>query len=175
MRTVLRKLGIRSDNFSTLLSIHLAVILLIAILPITSCSQKVNKAANPELEKNTRLWQESKILNYNYVVRKTTMGTYGIRPVMMKVRNGHVVSKEHLGEPGPMTLTDDFTSYETVEKAFAAIQEAFDNKQSKVNVEYNREYGYPTRIWIDTKPGATDQIFTVDFEKFEIVKNDSAN
>ena len=74
----IKKSGIHSNNFSTLLSIHLVVILLITILPITSCSQKVNKIADPELEKNTRLWQESKIFNYNFVVNKITMGTTGL-------------------------------------------------------------------------------------------------
>jgi hypothetical protein len=146
----------------------LVVFLLVAIIP-HGCSQQQSKITNEELEKNVQLWQQSKIANYNFVVFRITMGTWGWQPSLIKVRDGQVISKDPIGEVGPMTHVDGHEEFETVEKMFATVQEAF-NKGYGVNVSYNREFGYPEEIRINPRPYSTDQTIITSIKDFEIIR-----
>jgi len=145
-------------------------LLLILMIALSGCSRDQPKITNEELEKNIRLWQESKISNYNFVVGRMTMGTWSWQPALIKVRKGQVVSKEIIGEPGPMAHVDGHEDFETVEKMFATIQEAYD-KGYGVNNRYNSKFGYPEQIRIDAGHGATDQAIITDITQFEIIKD----
>jgi hypothetical protein len=142
--------------------------LLMAILP-SGCSQQQNKTTDKELDRNLQLWQQSKISSYNFVVFRITMGTWDWQPDLIKVRNGMVISKEPIGEVGPMTQVDGHEEFETVEKMFATVQEAF-NKKDAVNVSYDRELGYPKEIRINPRPYNTDQTIITSIKNFEIIK-----
>ena len=160
---------LKGKKISEFLGLPLIGLLLITIFPLSGCSQIKNKITNDELEKNIRLWKESKITNYNFVIGKIDMGTWGWMPSLIKVRNNQAISKEPIGEPGPMTRIDGYTDFETVEKAFNTIQEAYD-KEYRVEVLYNKEFGYPKNIIIDPRTALTDTVFTTEINKFEIIK-----
>ncbi len=89
-------------------------------------------------------------------------------PARIKVRRGEVISKEMIGEPGPMTAVDGHEEFETVERMFATIQYAY-NKKYGVNVTYNSKFGYPEEIRIDPNPHVTDQTIITTIAEFEII------
>jgi len=60
------------------------IVLLVLLGPIKVCVPKKDYIPNYELEKNFRLWHEKKISNYNFIIRKTTMGTWSIMPMLMR-------------------------------------------------------------------------------------------
>ncbi len=156
---------VKGNNYSSMIS---AVIFFIIIFSLTGCGQRRVETIDGELERNRQLWRQKKIPDYNFVVYRITMGTWGWQPNLIQVRNGNVFSKEAIGEVGPMMHVDGHEQFETVEKMFATIEDAY-KKGYDVNIIYNRECGYPEQIRIDKDPGGTDQAIITYIKEFEIV------
>jgi hypothetical protein len=125
---------------------------------------------NEELKQNLELWQASKISNYNFVINKMDMGTWSWIPSLIKVRDGQVASKTPITkEPKPMTRIDGYDDFDTVEKSFNKIHEAY-GKGYSVQVKYNMNLGYPEKTVIDHMK-TTDSSFSIEISKFEVIKD----
>lgn len=143
--------------------------LVIATALFSACAPPAKRIENAELENNIRMWRDLGVKNYNYRIHKLTFGNESWRLMAVQVRNGSPVSKEPIGEPGPTTLTDNFEGFDTVEKAFATIQEAY-NKDLRVKVSYDKEFNYPAKIIINTNPAATDHTYIIELLNFEALR-----
>lgn len=124
---------------------------------------------NEELEKNRELWQNSQIANYNFVISKMDMGDYGWIPSLIKVRDNQVVSKKPLEKSEAMSKIDEYNDFDTVEKTFNQIQEAY-SKGYSVKVRYNKDFGYPEETVINHMK-STDSAFSIKISKFEVIKD----
>ena len=134
---------------------------------IDSLPKNTPRIVDSNLEKNRRLWQESKIVDYNFVSTKFGGGTYAWVPVSIQVKNSQVISMEPVKER-QLQRIDGYEDFDTVEKSFNKIQEAYD-KGYGVKVTYNKEYGYPETFSIDDVKDP-DSAFSIEISKFEIVK-----
>lgn len=144
-------------------------ILLIAIFLLSGCGRDKNKFSDPELERNKLLWQESKISNYNFVSTWNQGGTWAWVPVLITISNGTVISMEPVRERKESERVQEYENFDTVEKMFDQIQEGYNNGD-EVIVSYNKEFGYPEKIIIDSKKGLTDTGFTILISNFEMTK-----
>jgi len=150
-------------------NLYFGFILLIIAVISTGCAPQTSeqsKAIDPELQRNRRLWQESKIADYDFEVIKL----YGNwMPSLIQVRGGQTFSKQPVGERGPMDVLEKYEDFETVDKAFNAIQGFYDENY-RVEVTYNQQFGYPEKILYDHRK-STDSVFIIEINKFEIVKS----
>ena len=169
-RTPLGGVSVCVTKTNAIMKILSLIVLLVLIAPVKVCVGKKPRIHNSELEKNVLLWRDKKISNYNFTIRKTTMGTWSILPMFIKVREGKPIAKGVIGEQGPMTLVDDFDDYSTMEQAFATIQDAYDNEYF-VDVRYNSEFGYPENFRTDLMR-ATDQLVIYDITGFEVIHSE---
>lgn len=158
---------------------YLTSLFLLAVFQLTGCGlslhtdydkpspKKTTNPVNAEFEKNRRLWQENKIVNYNFVSTKFGGGIYAWVPVFIQVRNSQKVSMEPARARKELERIDGYEDFDTVEKIFARIQEAYE-KGYIVNVIYNTKFGYPERITIDDLSDA-HSAFVIEISKFEVV------
>lgn len=96
------------------------------------------------------------------------MATWAV--VLIKVRNGRAISIEPLGEPNPLAKFSTYESFDTVEKMFNEIQEAYD-REFVVEVSYDKEYGYPEKMTLNNL-AVFDGSIILDISKFEVVGQD---
>jgi hypothetical protein len=126
---------------------------------------------NAELQRSRELWLNSKIDNYEFQISRLDSGNSGWVPCLIQVRKREVSSKKHITKAGPMDITDDYNDFETVEKMFDKIQDAY-NQKYYVKVVYNKEYGYPEKTIINHMR-TTDSGFSIDINHFSIVKTEN--
>jgi hypothetical protein len=89
-------------------------------------------------------------------------------PALIQVRNDQVASKQPVGEKGVMDTIEKYDDFETIEKTFDSIQGFYD-KGYRVEVTYNKEFGYPEKILFDNQK-TTDSVIIIRISKFEIIK-----
>jgi hypothetical protein len=140
---------------------------IVCLIAINACAEQT-RITNADLERNRRLWQESKIVDYNFEIRKD----YGNwMPSSIQVKNGQVVSKQPAREKEAIDIIEELEDFETIEKAFDSIQK-FYNEGCRVEVKYSKEFGYPETILYECRKAATDSVFIITISKFEIIKSD---
>ena len=143
------------------------ILLLAALLPQISCAVFSDKAA---LEKNRRLWSESKISNYRMTteIRKT-----GHRApsgfALIEVRDQRAVSI--MPAPGMQfgCAMGGCERYDTVEKIFAIIEDALKQSPEEFIAEYDSQYGYPKVLKLDVARTTLDDELTVKILQFEVL------
>jgi Family of unknown function (DUF6174) len=174
LNDLLRKEIIKSSYLAKLITILIVTVQLVGCgslpnpLPTDFTPVKKDKGYHTELERNRELWHESKIDNYNFVIMKLDSGTRGWVPSLIKIRSGKVISKKPTMIPGPMDIVDGYDDFDSVEKIFNQIQEAY-GKGYTVRVRYNKELGYPEETIINHMK-STDSFFSIEVSKFEVIK-----
>jgi hypothetical protein len=114
--------------------------------------------------------ENSKIVDYDFEIYRIQGGMYGWVPFSIRVRDGRAVSMNPAVEYGELDRVDGYEEFDTVEKAFDRIREAYD-KEHFVEVGYNDKYGYPEKMRIDSLE--SDQSgFTIEIRKLSIIKDD---
>ncbi len=169
---------IKKMDLTKVMRLTSILVLLITIFLIPGCGQDknisninqgTNKVINPELERNKRLWQESKITNYNFVITQYRGGSWTWVPVLVKIRNGQAISMETAREPTQYEKTEGYENYDTVEKIFDQIQKAYE-KDYIVEIVYNKKHGYPELTKIDPLTNAHSG-FAIEVSEFKVSKN----
>jgi hypothetical protein len=120
-----------------------------------------------EMERNRQLWQESKILNYDFVCQQFAGGMNGWGEVKIKARENKSVSIEKT-EKDSLAKIDGYEKFDTIVKIFDFMRQELDEGRL-VRVEYDKDLGYPEQISI-TYSYAIDAYFGVTVRKFEIIK-----
>ncbi len=127
--------------------------------------------AQTELDRNLLLWEKSKIENYDFVCNLKGGGMYPWVPVLIKVRNGKVISREPAREKLELERVDTYEDFQTVEKMFHQIIQKGYDENFLVNVEYNKNLGYPVIINMNNRKISHSSI-EFEIDKFEIIKAD---
>ncbi|MEP6900673.1 MAG: DUF6174 domain-containing protein [Actinomycetota bacterium] len=125
------------------------------------------KATVAEMERNRQLWQESKILNYDFVCQQFAGGMNGWGEVKIKARENKAVSIEKT-EKDSLAKIDGYENFDTIDKIFDFMRQKLD-EGSLVSVKYNKDLGYPEQIRI-TYSFNVDALFGVAVKKIEIIK-----
>jgi hypothetical protein len=132
------------------------------------------EAAAAKLERNRNLWQESKIVNYDFVAARYAGGqtnTWNRSPVLIKVRQGEkilieVVSKS---DKSYMARTDGFEDFDTIDKLFNYLRQQLD-KGKILEADYNKKLGYPGKNISIRDSFEIHGSRNIVIEKFEIIE-----
>ena len=114
-------------------------------------------AAPPESLKDARqLWLQQGFERYSVTAQMTCYCPVDlVQPIRLEVEGGTVVSSQGVDQPLE-NLTGKGAQRLTVEGLFQFIEEAEDRKAHKLDVSYDRQYGFPTRIDYDGHPMIAD-------------------
>jgi hypothetical protein len=78
-----------------------------------------------------------------------------VQPVRIVVREGQVVSRTYAS--GGQAPDQPFAQYDTVEKLFARIEQAFLSGAARIHAEYDPVLGYPRNFYIDQSEMIADE------------------
>jgi hypothetical protein len=123
-----------------------------------------------ELQRAIKIWRESHITDYDFVMVRYAGGMSAWVPVSVKVRHGKVVSVAPVREPLELERVDGYDDYDTVEKCFDRIQESY-NRKEKTKVTYNHQLGYPETIAFDDPKKGIDAFYTINISEFKVTRN----
>lgn len=128
-----------------------------------------SRSIDLDLERNRRLWDEKKIIDYNITVSAGQGGNViPADSVLIEVRDG----KGTLIEPTPKVdkmRLEIYENYDTFDKMFDAIQQGLE-EGAKVDVKYNKTFGYPEDITVDDLKRGIHSWIIIKIKKFEVVK-----
>jgi hypothetical protein len=143
--------------------IKLCLIPLIAVLLFSGCPKTIKifptddftkeakskyEATLAEMERNRRLWRESKIENYNFeteIHAGSWQSTFP--PAAIRVRDGKLVSMEKLTNDNPTDFSDFQKRATTIENLFDLIRQELNNGRI-IEAKYHQDFGFPQRIRI---------------------------
>lgn len=108
-------------------------------------------------------WDTEDVASYSYVLELQCFCAPAseLRPVLVTVNNGAVVSLQYWNEnpnnrpPAPAAI---FGPYDTVEELFALVADAIDRDADVLQVGYNSEYGFPEAVNVDYEAGGSEQL-----------------
>lgn len=109
-------------------------------------------------------WQKKHPKHYIYTLQRTCFCPKEYNnPIEIRVLNDFV-QQANLpldGEPMPANRMDEAL---TIKDLFAIIHKAVDKKAAKIDIKYNWQYGYPTKIDIDWDKMMADEetYFTIN-------------
>ena len=125
-------------------------------------------AAAAELERNRRLWQESKTLNYDFVCGHYAGGDEDpAEPAIIKVREGKAVSIEAVAKSKTPKLSG-YENFDTIDKLFEYARQELENGRI-LSIKYNKKLGYPEITGIKYSYDIDDWN-SINITKFEVVK-----
>jgi len=109
-----------------------------------------------ELERNRKLWRESKITNYRMTVDLRKSGHAGPRGTFIfTVRRGAAESVA-AAKPELTDSSEDVEQYDTIEKLFQIIESAAKRRPGILEIEYEPQLGYPRKLDLDYKSFVSD-------------------
>ena len=109
-----------------------------------SSSTDVTSGAKKTLDRNQALWEQRSFASYEYDLALLD-GSFG-KDVHITVNGTTVVSVvDTTGDP----VTDDY-HYPTIDDLFATAQAAFGQRNTRLEMDFNQQYGYPTTIVVTT-------------------------
>lgn len=127
----------------------------------------MRQIAKSKLERNRRLWHESKITDYKMTTKVFESGhatPSGTR--IIEVRGGNAISIK-LADTGVVDNSEKWKAYDTVEKIFGVIERAIGKNPQTLDVEYDERLGYPKKLRLEISFSATDDELAVDILKIE--------
>ena len=124
--------------------------LVLVTFAMSTCRSGDTVCGDSRWKENRERWQEQKILDYDFVVRRFHDPQYDYVPFLIKVRDGEPVYLSPTRENAGLELTDGYAEVGSVDRMFDLIKTACVSG-SKVEVEYDKERGFPLSISI-TRP-----------------------
>jgi hypothetical protein len=119
-------------------------------------------APENELAAARQLWADRKPASYGFMLARHCGECLPemVGPVLIKVENGTIVSREYVqtGAPVQSTFADAFPSIDGV---FDIVEEAISRDAYRLEVSYHRTLGYPVNIAIDYDEHMVDDEFGV--------------
>jgi hypothetical protein len=113
-----------------------------------------------ELERARNRWRRAGLSDYRYEFERycSCVGPY-TRPVTVHVRNGAVYAAVY-ADNGKPVADEDLRFFQTIDGLFEIIGGAINHRADIVDVEYDREYGYPRSVAIDyDRRAADDEVY----------------
>ena len=129
-------------------------VVLVSLTALAACSDLTGPKA--ELTDARERWESRRLRDYDYsfqricfCIEETT------RAVTIRVQGGVVTAAWYLSDNAPVPAAN-LRFYPTVDELFETIEEAIDRKAARLEVEYDRATGHPTRIDIDYSEQVAD-------------------
>jgi hypothetical protein len=147
------------------MSTRIRLTVFVLLLALTACADKT------ELRENQQKWAAQKITHYRFEVEIGCNCPWrSLMPLKIEVEDGQVVSMtDKDGQPTPANYAETFNKAASIEKLFSILDSAI-GVASKVTVEYDPEYGYPTKIGIIYYKTITDSGIGYYVKSFEVLK-----
>ena len=147
------------------MSTRLRLTVFALFLFLTACADKT------ALRENQQKWVAQNVSHYRFEVEiGCNCPWYALMPLKVEVKNGEVISMtDKDGQPIPANYAETFNKAASIEKLFAILDSAI-GSASEVNVEYNPDYGYPTKIGIIYSKMTTDNGIGYYVKNFEVLK-----
>lgn len=150
----------------------LAFVLLGATLPLLSSCSGGGHSDSPTadaLRRNRAVWAARNVPAYRYTLQVSCFcGPDTTRPVTIEVRGGAATSRTYADDGTPAN-PDTFARYDTMEKIFAVIQAAIDQRAARTDAAYDPAYGYPTEGYIDPSVQIADEELGFRVRSFAII------
>jgi hypothetical protein len=101
------------------------------------------------LEKNRQLWEQQGFDAYQFRFQRSCFCLPEMRqPVELIVRDRQIQSARY-ADGGAAVDAGEFGRYQTVEGLFDLIEAAIAGEAARIEVEFDPQYGYPTRLYVD--------------------------
>lgn len=123
-----------------------------------------------ELEYNRKLWRESKITNYDFVIGKGGAGSFNdfrATDTLIKIRNGEKELMEAI-EKDTAYNVESYNDFDTIDKLFDYLREKLDDR-ILLRVKYDKKLGYPKIINISFSYEIHGQNF-IEISKLKVIK-----
>ncbi len=133
--------------------------------------KEIYDATLAELERNRKLWQESKIANYDFVMEKGGGGVtnkFNASPVLIKIRNSEKISMESVTKDNAFN-TESYTDFDRIDKLFDYIKQELDDRKI-IDIKYDKKFGYPKEVSIIFTVASTHGGRFIQISKLEVVK-----
>lgn len=127
-----------------------------------------------ELERSRNLWQESKVVNYDFVAAKYAGGNtneWNRLPVLIKIREGEKISIEKVEKDKDYVIysrTDGFEDFDTIDKLFNYMRQELE-KGRMLEVKYDKKLGYPKHVIVEFEIHVHGT-HAIEISKFEVIK-----
>lgn len=125
-------------------------------------------AAARQLQVAESRWQQHKPEHYAYTLQRSCFcPPDAIKPVEIRVFRGKVQQATVLPDGTPLPAERQDTAL-TIDDLFAKVQDAIDRKAASLEVTYDPQYGFPTRISIDYERMMADEELSLSASDFKL-------
>ena len=110
------------------------------------------------LDENRTLWHQAGINDYRYTYRRSCF--CAPQEDIVTVVKGGIIAEAFFTPSGTPLSADQIGNVVTIDRLFAIIQQAIDNKAAKLGVTYHADLGYPEKVYIDQVASIADEEIT---------------
>ena len=138
-------------------------LILIAATLLVSCAP----LANSQLSAARDRWHAANISHYRFNLGVGCFCAFTTRmPLTIEVQKGRVLSMLYNdGSPVPADQQQVFASYQTIDALFDYTAQSL--KADEIKIEYDPNYGFPTRVQIDFIKQAMDDELSLSVQDFQ--------
>ena len=117
---------------------------LTAVLLLAACGSDSPTAPANRLGEQRALWAAQGLTDYTFDVTKVCY-CQSVGDVRVTVKGGVITGVTELASE----VARDPETFRTIDGLFDLVQDAYERDAHEVQVEFDPNRGYPTRIWID--------------------------
>lgn len=127
-----------------------------------------NQDAREAYDANRQKWQDSNIRDYSFTLQRSCFCTPDVtRPVNISIENGKLVDASYADTAEPLSDTAQQINQLKVNDLFKQIGEALDSNAERVDVTYDKQYGFPTSVYIDRDSRLADEEVGFNISNFQ--------
>jgi hypothetical protein len=121
-------------------------------------------------EQALRRWQNNQITRYQLTYKYLCFCDSDLtRPIQVVVSNGTAISGIFIDDNKPLTPSL-LKSTLTINQAFQLINKAIEHNAYKLDVRYDKTYGYPTKLFVDIDSRLADDTQDIEILNFQILE-----
>ena len=137
----------------------------VAAIALTACDNPFSASGPDDLDEARRHWSEQRVAGYTFTVTQDCFCVEDARgSFRVTVANGAVVSVTDPATGAPRTASE-FVPL-TVEALFDRVEQAVAEGVREIDVEYDRELGYPVEIEINRSQQPVDAAVIITVTDF---------
>ena len=114
------------------------------------------EAQQVQLDNARNLWNSWRITNYDFRYESKVPSHADPESHIIQVDGGDIIGITD-EQSGSMVDEALFSDFFTIDGLFDSIQEAIDDRNNKVSISYDEEYGFPLTIYFENDPRPGDE------------------
>ena len=136
-------------KLSVILSVLPVIVIVFAGAACQNNPPSTTTYSNADFDRNYALWAGKHITDYSFDIRIKVFVPGSGNPIHIEVQNGVAAEYNQTSEI-PAPLPDWIISgYDTIEKLFTRIENAYEEQAHSVTVGYDPVYGFPNEASVD--------------------------